>query len=296
MAKNIKDLLSIFNNLINSNEISAILSASNLSEVEIQDEDFDKIQDLAEGLLTVESAITNKEVKDKLHQLHKKSFMKEVEENMKPLAELLEATEEYSQAENAKEKIKVLSDKFTEFKESKPTSGGDEKLKEQNITLKKQLADKEKAIADIQAQSEQRIGETQKEYENRLLKKAFYNELNNRFKLADAYNKPEIKQAIMDRVYQEVSKEAKLQLNESDSIEIFDKETEGSPFFLKGSNKPAGIEDLVGPKIQDYIKVSEPEDKSKKPEQKSSKPAFETGTMADEMARKRQEYFSGMTA
>lgn len=292
MAKNIKDLLSVFNNLLSSNELSAILGASDINDVEIQDEDFDKIQDQAETLLTIDSAVTNKEVKDKLHKLHLKSFMESLEADLKPLADKLEASEDYKEADSAKKKIKILTDKL---EAPKADPANDDETKKLNVKLKQQIADLNKQMADKDEETTKKITETQQQYETRLLKKAFHTEINNRFKLADAYNKPEIKQAIVDRIYNDVTKEAKLQLNESDAIDIFDKETPDSPYFVKGSNKPAGIEELVSPKIQDYLQVSKPEGPEGKQKPDAPKgPTFEPGSMADQMARKRDEAFAGM--
>lgn len=288
MAK-LKDLLKLFNDQINSNELSALLSASNPSDVEITEEGFEEIKSQVEGLMTVESAQTNREVKKGLYKLHEKTIKKDLEDKLLAIAEKIEAADGYKSAKTIEEKIEFLTTELDNFK--KPAPGADAE------TLKKYKADiaqLNEQISKLTEDSEAKILETKTSYEQKLEKKAFHQYLSNNFKLADAYQKPEIKQALFDKAYQEAKKAATIKLNDDDSFGVFDLETPEKPLYIK--NKPAGINDIVSPHLHDYLQVSDSKPATPPPPGTPTKEVHQPGTFGAEMARKRQSYLQEMSA
>lgn len=289
MAK-LKDLLKLFNDQINSNELSALLSASDPNEAEISDEGWEEIKSQVEGLLTVESAQTNKDVKKALYKLHEKTIKTDLEDKLASIAEKIEAKDGYKSAKTIEDKIEFLTTELDNIQ--KPDSSEDTK------TLKKykqDIAELNDQISKLTEDSEKQITETKTQYEQKLEKKAFHQYLSNNFKLADAYQKPEIKQALFDKAYQEAKKSATIKLNEDDSFQVFDPETPEKPLYIK--NKPAGINDIVSPHLQDYIQVSDPKpsDNPKPSGDSEPKSVHQPGTFGEAMANRRREYLSEMS-
>lgn len=288
MAKKLKDILKLFNEQINSNEMSSLLSASNPAEVEITDEGYEEIKTQVEGLLTVESAQTNREVKKALYKLHEKTIKTDLEEKLSALAEKMEAAEGYKSAKTVEEKIEFLTGELDNIK--KPPAGADaDTIKK----YKSDIAELNQQISTLTEQKDSEINEIKTGFEKERLKNAFRSKLSG-YKLADAYQKDRIKKSIFDDAFNEVSKKAVLKLNEDGEIQVFDPETPDKPLYIK--NKPAGVDDLVSPILQDYIQVSDPNPpKDPKQKVKQEEPEFQAGTFAADMARRRNEVIKGMS-
>lgn len=287
MAK-LKDVLKLFSEQISSQELETVISSSDPLNVDISDEGFTEIKTQVEGLLTVESAQTNKDVKKALFKLHEKTIKTGLEEKLSTLAEKLEAEDGYKTAKTVEDKIEFLSEQLDNVK--KPAPGADaETLKK----YKKDIADLNAQLLKASEEAEIKNNETKSQYEQKLERKAFHQFLSNNFKLAEAYQKPEIKQALFDKAYQEAKKSATLKLNDDDSFGVFDLETPDKPLYIK--NKPAGINDIVSPHLQDYLQNSTPQPPKPTPNpQEPKKDVFEPGTFGAEMQRRRQEVLRDM--
>ncbi len=284
MAK-IKDILKIVNEQISSNELSAALSASNLNDVEVTDEGFKEIKEQVEGLLTVEAAQTNPLVKKALAIQHKKTFLTEFEGKLKVLADKLGLDSEFTKAEFLDDKISLLVSKLDE----KPDPSEDKEVLKK---YKKDIAELNTQIIKLQEEKESEITAIKTGFETERVKNAFKSKLSN-YKLADAYEKDLFKNTIFEKAFQEVSEKAILKFDDKGELVLLDKETPDKPYYIK--NKPAGIDDLVAPIFQDYLKVSEPQKPNSTPQTLPNQEVFKPGTFAFEMAQAKQRAIQGMT-
>jgi hypothetical protein len=166
---------------------------------------------------------------------------------------------------------------------------------EDKVTLqkyKKELTELNAQIVKLNEAKEQEINKIKGDYEFESVKNAFISDLSTKYKLAEVYQKPEIMESLYERAFSEAQKQALIK-REGKEIKFFDKETPEKPFFIK--NKPAGYDDIVVPILKDYLKVSEPAPKGPSNQKPPSMDAdFKPGSIAAEMARRKQEAFSGM--
>jgi hypothetical protein len=124
-------LLEEYSKVIDSNELSQAVKAKSFDgEYALSEEGVESIVKQTAGLMTIEGAIRNKDVKETLAKelkvLHKKSFLSKVEEDLKPAYEALGI--DYSDTEFLSDKAGEIAERIEALKSSKDHLGNNKEL------------------------------------------------------------------------------------------------------------------------------------------------------------------------
>ena len=245
MGKTLKDVLGLVNNVINSNDFSAALSASNPLEVEFEDEVFDKIKNQTSGLMTFESAVNNdrvvkalsERVDDEKSQQMRKELHKSIYGNVEQ-----KINDQLGAHFNVDLSGKKLSEQIDTIKTIK--LNGDESTYRQEIdSLHKKLKSRDEEVETFKQES-------QKKFDNYRVDTTLDNYLHN-YKLAEPYQDDVVKQGIFNTVKSQLKEKATLKLGEGNTINLFQKENPELEYFE--NNKKASVKDLIDPMMHKYI-------------------------------------------
>jgi hypothetical protein len=250
MDKTIKTILETLNNQIDSNELTTALKADKFEgEYALSDDGITSIIDQTKGLLSVESAINNADIIEKiskdLYPKHMKSALSKVEENLKPVLDKLGV--DYSSLEFVSDAIKDIGPKLSEL-----TSGDNHELIDslnEDIRLSKEALNNQEIAFQDQL----------KERDNDILKDklhTIYKSKATEKQWAEAYNIPDVKDAILNQVWSKINAKAFLKL--TDNGEIVPMQKEFNDKELYDGNKVATFQSLLEPELDAYLKKSEP--------------------------------------
>ena len=250
MDKSIKTILETLNNQIDSNELTTALKADKFEgEYALSEDGITSIIDQTKGLLSVESAINNADIIEKiskdLYPKHMKSALSKVEENLKPVLDKLGI--DYSSLEFVSDAIKDIGPKLGEL-----TSGDKQDLID---SLNEDLRLSKEALTTPEETFEDQL----KKRDNDILKdklRAIYKSKATEKQWADAYNIPDVKDAILNQVWSKINAKAFLKL--TDNGEIVPMQKEFNDKELYDGNKVATFQSLLEPELDAYLKKSEP--------------------------------------
>ena len=253
-----KELLKELSKRLNSNALSAAVGASNLSDVKFDEASWGEITGQLNGLLTKEAALADKEivegVKKAIFPQHKKTILEEFEGKLKPLATKFGVS---IAGANAVE----MFDQFAAEIEKKVGGANPE-----TETLLKSLKTDKEALASKLADYESNyvlkseLEKIQGDFQSKSIQKEFFLKTN-KFQLADAYNDPRIKKALINDIYNEITTQARLDFTDDESdIKVMQKDMDKELYV---NNKPVKFDDLVSEKLQPYLKKSDPAPKQK---------------------------------
>ena len=250
MDKAIKKILETLNNQIDSNELTTSLKADKFEgEYALSDDGITSIIDQTKGLLSVESAINNADIIEKiskdLYPKHMKSALSKVEENLKPVLDKLGI--DYSELEFVSDAIKDIGPKLGEL-----TSGDKQDLIDS-------LNEDIRVSKDALTKAEETFQDQLKERDNDILKdklRTIYKSKATEKQWADAYNIPDVKDAILNQVWSKINAKAFLIL--TDNGEIVPMQKEFNDKELYDGNKVATFQSLLEPELDAYLKKSDP--------------------------------------
>ncbi len=250
MDKTIKKILETLNNQIDSNELTTSLKADKFEgEYELSEDGITSIIDQTKGLLSVESAVNNADIIEKiskdLYPKHMKSALSKVEENLKPVLDKLGI--DYSKLDFVSDAIKDIGPKLGEL-----TSGDKQDLID---SLNEDLRVSKEALTKKDTDFEEQL----KIRDNDILKDkllTIYKSKATEKQWADAYNIPDVKDAILNQVWSKINAKAFLKL--TDNGEIVPMQKEFNDKELYDGNKVATFQSLLEPELDAYLKKSEP--------------------------------------
>jgi len=250
MDKAIKTILETLNNQIDSNELTTALKADKFEgEYALSDDGITSIIDQTKGLLSVESAINNADIIEKiskdLYPKHMKSALSKVEENLKPVLDKLGI--DYSNLEFVSDAIKDIGPKLGEL-----TSGDKQDLID---SLNEDLRLSKEALTTQGTEFEDQLRKRDEDILKDKLHTIYKSKATEK-QWADAYNIPDVKDAILNQVWSKINAKAFLKL--TDNGEIVPMQKEFNDKELYDGNKVATFQSLLEPELDAYLKKSEP--------------------------------------
>lgn len=165
-------LLEEYSKVIDSNELSqAVKAKSFVGEYALSEEAVESIVKQTAGLMTIEGAIRNKDIKETLAKelkvLHKKSFLSKVEEDLKPAYEALGI--DYSDTEFLSDKAGEIAERIKALK-AKGSSVDNKELLASLENDKKELS---LQIKEAKEEGQRQAIEIRSEFENKELRREF---------------------------------------------------------------------------------------------------------------------------
>lgn len=254
-------ILKINKGVIDSNELEALAGSDTISklDVEVTDEEAEKIIGKLGGMLTLEDAQEHPEVvnavKQKYYPQHKKTALQEFESlQQNAVKDLLgdegfEAIKGIEYAKERQEKInELIKAKIEKLSEGGKKSGNSDEVKE--------LVDKynqlETDFNSYKEEAQNKLTEQEQGFKTALTKRAFTQKAISK-PWADNYD-DRVKRAIIKEVFDEVSSEAALKLNDKDEVDLLDKESQELAYRPKGATKAMNLDEVLDQKLNAYYK------------------------------------------
>jgi len=266
----LKDLILTINEFVNSNELSALAGASDLQDLEVQDDTVSEVKTKLNGLMSMEAAQNNHDLetyfKKKLHPSIKGELLGNIDSDLlKVSKELLgeDSATLFEGLDYTGDKIKKFADHTKELLSKK---SNDPKLKETLEQQRKQLEELSKGFETDLKKKDEEINQIKQDYQTKLIKKEF-NSLMSNYKLGEKYQDEDFKAFIYDKKYKEVLDKAKLTLNDKGSLIPKNKENPELDFYI-GNKKVESVKDILDPLMTDYI-VKKPSGGNEKPQYKT---------------------------
>lgn len=250
MNKEILTILGALNNQIDSNELTQALKEDKWEgEYALTEEGVASILDQTKGLLSKDSAVNNPEIIEKiskdLYPKHMKTALSKVEEGLKPIMDKLGV--DYSQYEFVSDAIKDIEPRLEKMGE------GDNK--ELVASLNEDLR-KSKEL--LQQQAEEFEAELKKRDEGIIqdkLRQVFISKATEK-PWAEAYNIPDVKDAILGKVWDKLNSKAYLKLSEDGEIIPMQKDFPDKELY--DGNKVMTFQSLLEPEFEPFLKKSDP--------------------------------------
>lgn len=247
-------LLEEYSKVIDSNELSQAVKAKSFDgEYALSEEGVESIVKQTAGLMTIEGAIRNKDVKETLAKelkiLHKKSFLSKVEEDLKPAYEALGI--DYSDTEFLSDKAGEIAERIEALKSSKPL-GNNKELLASLENDKKELA---KKIQEIESDWQNKMSDQKLTFEQRRLKDQYMIKATSK-QWAKVYQDGRVQKGILDSVFDEIQAKAILKMSEDGSITLYDKELPDKEYY--DGNKRIEFQTLLDQALDPYIAKSNP--------------------------------------
>lgn len=245
------ELLKSVGNQINHTELNAAINADNFDgEFALSEDGLTSAKTQVSKLFTLESAINNQEVIERiskdLYPKHMKSSLSKVEGKLKPLYDKLGI--DYSEAEFLSDKIGDLEEKITQS-----ASKGDNK--EVIETLNKELRDAKAALDTKDEEFNLKIQERDSSYLAERLKDKFTLSAN-QYKWADAYSDTDLKKAILNQKWDKLNAKAHLKLSDDGNILLMQKDFPDKELY--NGNKLETFQSLLEPELEPYLQKSDP--------------------------------------
>jgi len=257
------DIVKKLNERINSNELSATVSASEPWTVEIDDKGIEAIETQLKGLTTLEEAKNNAEVfnhmKEKVEKTlgtelfnkHKSDFSHGVEKELLPIAKIM----------GIESDGKKWSDTFKLIKNKADSLSGDV-----NDTILAQNTEIEKLQNSLATQKEGRKKDKEAhgiEMNNFKVDDLLTREIEAAVKLADAYQIKEVKTGLLNQFKDTIRNKANVSLTDG-VLKFSNKDNPDLEVFNENGQK-ATLPDLIGEESRPYIKAKAPADGPKPP-------------------------------
>ena len=251
MNKSIISILEALSNQIDSNELATALKADNFEgEYALSEDGITSILAQTKSLLSINSAINNAEIIEKvskdLYPKHMKSALSKVEDNLKPILDKLGI--DYSQREFISDAIQDIEPKLSEMS-SGDNKGLIESLNEDIRKSKDELTTQaEKFQQDLKKRDDDILADKiYQKYKSKAIEKQW----------GEAYTDPELRQAILDQKWKKLNAKAHLKLSESGEIIPMQKEFPDKELY--DGNKVQTFQSLLEPEFEAYLKKSTPE-------------------------------------
>jgi hypothetical protein len=254
MDQNIWKILGTFSEAIDSNELAAAVKAQSFDgDYALSEEGITAIEAQAKGLMNVEGAIRNKDVKEtlakELKMLHKKSFLSKFEEDLRPAFEALGI--DTTDVEFLSDKAGDIAEKIKALKSAKPT-GENKELLASLENDKKELA---KQLQDIEAGWQNKLNDQQSTFEQRRLKDQYMIKATSK-QWAKVYQDGRVQKGILDSVFEDIQAKAILKMSEDGSIKLYDKELPDKEYY--DGNKKIEFQTILDQTLDPYMQKSKP--------------------------------------
>lgn len=252
MDANAKKILEALNNQIDSNELAAALKADSFEgEYALSDEGLSAIVKQTSGLLSAESAANNPEIIEKiskdLYPKHMKSALTKVEEGLKPVLDKLGI--DYSKHE-------FISDAIPDIQPMLDKLGSGGENKELVASLKEDLRKAKESLTEKEGEFEEKLKARDQEILRDKIHQQFKAKATEK-PWAEAYNIPDVKEAILDKVFNKITSKAHLKLTEDGQIIPMQKDFPDKELY--NGNKIETFQSLLEPEFEPYLKKSTPE-------------------------------------
>ncbi len=246
------DVVRELGGMINSEEFSAALSASEPFSVDISDEEFTKIKEQSKNLLTMESAANNpdliKMIRPKLlPELEEQEMARKKKSIYDNIEEQTATTFEKLGLDLKGKRFQDQLNEIAQYKASSDNSGVVEKynqLQEEFGQFKEKSAKKETELMG--------------QFESYKVDSKLLNKLQS-MNLATPYKEDMIRNNILNGALNEIKKKAAISLTEDGAFKLANKENPELELF--DGSKKLGIDDLISPIMQPYIAKNNPDRK-----------------------------------
>ena len=296
MSKKLIDVLKVISSRVNSNALSAAISASAPFEVEFEETDFQEIEKQSKGLVTLDEAANNAEV----YKILKPKIESDLDSEFrnKSKAEILHGVEtEFAKVGKAigiDLKDKKWTDSLKEIKTHVLNQSGDvdvrvTQLTQENDRLNKVSAKDKKALSAIE---EKHTGQIATLTSTNHLR----NEIIKSVPLAKAYQEDLVRDGIIDRLVDTVHAKASVNFdNTTKSIKFMNLDPEHNTLeVMTGDNKKAVLLDLIGTEAQPYIAAAPTDKGAITSPDTITAPKTYTGSAADAMQREKDRLLAEM--
>jgi len=249
--KAVKTILETLNNQIDSRELSAALKADNFEgEYALSEDGINDILTQTKDLLSMDSAVNNREVIEKiskdLYPKHMKSALSKVEEPLRPVLDKLGI--DYSDKEFISDAIQDIEAKINDL------ASGDNKQVIESLNNDIRL------LKDAAIQKEEQFSKDLQKRDDDILADKLYQKYKSKAtekQWADAYSDPDLRQAILEQKWKKLQANAHLKLSDSGDIIAMQKEFPDKELY--NGNKVQTFQSLLEPEFEPYLKKSTPE-------------------------------------
>lgn len=259
MDKSYIELLKTVGNQIDNAELNEAIKNNNFDNA-LSEEGLASAKEQVGKLLTLESAVNNPEVIEKINKdsypKHMKTALTKVETQLKPVMEMLGV--DLNGAEFVSDKIGDLEQKISEA-----IASGDKK--EVIEKLNEELRQAREVPNNLQAEFEQKLKEQEDAFRTEKLRDKFILKANE-FQWAEAYADKDLKRALLKEKWEKINAKAHLTLSEDGDIRLMQKDMPDKELY--DGNKIMTFQSLLEPELAPYLKKSNP-------------PATETTTQVD---------------
>jgi hypothetical protein len=276
------ELIKAIGNQIDNTELSAAIKADNFDgEFAMSEAGLNSAKEQVSKLLTIESAIANPDVIERINKesypKHMKTALGKVEAPLKELYETYGV--DYSDAEFISDKIDDLKEKLSEA-----VSKGDNKSVIE--TLNKELREAKESLDKKESDLENKINEVRNEYAMKDLRRTYELKAND-YQWADVYSNPDLKKAILNQKWDKLNAKAHLQLSEDGTIQVMQKDMPDKELYE--GNKVMTFQSLLEPEISDFLKKSDSK-QGKKPSEPKEKVQDDLTPKQKEMIAQKEKF------
>lgn len=249
MDKSYIELLKTVGNQIDNAELNEAIKNNNFDNA-LSEEGLASAKEQVGKLLTLESAVNNPEVIEKINKdsypKHMKTALTKVETQLKPVMEMLGV--DLNGAEFVSDKIGDLEQKISEA-----IASGDKK--EVIEKLNEELRQAREVPNNLQAEFEQKLKEQEDAFRTEKLRDKFILKANE-FQWAEAYADKDLKRALLKEKWEKINAKAHLTLSEDGDIRLMQKDMPDKELY--DGNKVMTFQSLLEPELAPYLKKSNP--------------------------------------
>jgi hypothetical protein len=251
--KSFIELLKTVGNQIDHAELNAAIKADNFEgEFALSEDGLASAKDQVGKLLTLEAAVNNSTVIEKINKesypKHMKTALTKVEDQLRPIMDKLGI--DLEGAEFISDKIGDIEDKLSEAMASGDKKEVIEKLNEE-LRLAREVPTK------LEQEFNTKIQEKEESYRVEKLRDKFILKANE-FIWADAYADKDLKRALLNQKWDKINAKAHLTLSDEGDIRLMQKDMPEKELY-DGNNKLMTFQSLLEPELEPYLKKSSPE-------------------------------------
>lgn len=288
MAK-LKDILKKIAGIVDSGELNE-LADNNSFDLEVDDQISDAITGKFGGLMTLDAAVNNNDVVEKvkstLHKTLKKSILGNVDTAILDHAKKIFGDDAHSELEGIENTTERLNKFMGLSQDFIKRHSKDPKLQEVVDQMKGQIDGLNKQLAKSKEDSTNEITKLRTGIGDKLVNSQLKTILSN-YKLAEDFTKQDfIKNALFEKIIGEVKKEAKLQFDfDSESVKILNPENPELPLY-KDNKVVEDLSILVEPKIREFT-AKQPGQRKTEKDYKPADPIENQSAQMQELAKQR---------
>jgi hypothetical protein len=251
--KSFKELLITVGNQIDHAELNAAIKNDNFEgEFALSDDGLTSAKEQVGKLLTLESAINNPSVIERINKesypKHMKTALSKYEDQLRPLFQKIGV--EFSDSE-------FISDKIGEIEEKLSTALATGDKREVIEKLNEELRLAREVPTKLEEDFNNKIKERDESYRLEKLRDKFVLKANE-FTWADAYSDKDLKRALLRDKWDAINAKAHLTLSEDGDIRLMQKDMPDKELY-DGNNKLMTFQSMLEPELEPYLKKSSPE-------------------------------------